>query len=97
MKEFHLNTTAQPARLIRKAKLIDLYGAGSTQIDDDVREGVMTSPIKPSKRLCFWPEYEVAIINAARIAGRTPAELRELVQQLHAKRKADAAQLLPQG
>jgi prophage regulatory protein len=33
-----------------------------------------------------WPDYEVRALNAARIAGKTGDEIRELVDRLHAKR-----------
>ena len=33
-----------------------------------------------------WPDYEVKAINTARIAGKTDAEIKALVDRLHAKR-----------
>jgi prophage regulatory protein len=38
------------------------------------------------ERAVGWPNCEVQAINAARIAGKTEAEIRELVARLHAKR-----------
>jgi len=38
------------------------------------------------ERSVGWPDGEVKAINAARIAGKSDAELRELVTRLHAKR-----------
>lgn len=51
-----------------------------------IRGGVFTRPVKIGERAVGWPESEVDAINAARIAGKTEAELRELVQRLHVKR-----------
>ena len=51
-----------------------------------VRDGVLTKPVKIGERAVGWPEHEVDAINAARIAGKSKAEIRELVQRLHAKR-----------
>jgi prophage regulatory protein len=38
-------------------------------------------------RAVGWPEHEVTAINAARIAGKSDAEIRELVFRLEAARK----------
>ena len=52
----------------------------------DITRGLMTRPVKLSRRAAGWPADEVEAINAARIAGRTEAEIRALVERLHAKR-----------
>jgi prophage regulatory protein len=41
-------------------------------------------------RAVGWPAHEVAALNAARIAGRPEADIRALVTQLEAARKAVA-------
>jgi len=97
MKELHLNTTTQPERVLRAAELLSILSCAKSKLHKDVKDRVMTAPIRPSHRMAFWPESEVRIIQAARIAGKTPDELRAIVEQLHAKRQADAANLLPQG
>ena len=51
-----------------------------------VREGLFTRGIAIGQRAKGWPDYEVSQINAACIAGKTEAEIRELVTRLHAKR-----------
>ncbi|MET3916114.1 prophage regulatory protein [Variovorax sp. OAS795] len=51
-----------------------------------VRDGLLTKPIKIGQRAVGLPDYEVSAINAARIAGKSDAEIRELVHRLHAKR-----------
>ncbi|KQU87631.1 hypothetical protein ASC78_25990 [Variovorax sp. Root318D1] len=51
-----------------------------------VRAGLLTKPIKIGQRAVGLPDYEVSAINAARIAGKSDAEIRELVHRLHAKR-----------
>ena len=50
------------------------------------REGLFTSGVAIGQRAKGWPDYEVQAINAARIAGKSEAEIRELVKTLHAKR-----------
>ena len=47
-----------------------------------IRAGLFTT----GQRSVGWPSDEVQAINAARIAGKSEAEIRELVKRLHAKR-----------
>lgn len=55
-----------------------------------IRAGLFTKPVSIGERAVGWPDSEVQAINAARIAGKPEAEIRELVCRLHAKR-ADLA------
>ena len=55
-----------------------------------INDGLMTKPVKIGQRSVGWPDYEVAAINAARIAGQSENEIRELVKRLHAKRLEQA-------
>lgn len=55
-----------------------------------IRAGLFTKPVPIGMRAVAWPDSEVQAINAARIAGKSEAEIRELVSRLHAKR-ADLA------
>ena len=51
-----------------------------------IKAGLFTSGVAIGQRSRGWPSNEVKAINAARIAGKSEAEIRELVQRLHAKR-----------
>jgi prophage regulatory protein len=51
-----------------------------------IREGLWTKPVPIGQRSVGWPDYEVRALNAARIAGKTGDEIRQLVDRLHAKR-----------
>ena len=51
-----------------------------------VRNGTLTTGVAIGQRSRGWPDYEVKAIAAARIAGKTDTEIRELVKVLHAKR-----------
>ncbi len=53
-------------------------------------QGLWPSQISLGGRAVGWPANEVAAINAARIAGKTDDEIRELVTKLKAARKAVA-------
>ena len=52
-----------------------------------IREGLFTQGVAIGQRARGWPDYEVKAINQARIAGKSDAEIRELVTVLHAKRQ----------
>ena len=51
-----------------------------------IKAGLFTRPVQIGQRAVGWPSDEVQAINAARIAGQSEAEIRELVNRLHAKR-----------
>lgn len=51
-----------------------------------IRAGLFTSGVPIGQRAKGWPDYEVKAINAARIAGKSDDEIRNLVIALHTKR-----------
>jgi prophage regulatory protein len=53
---------------------------------NDIRDGLLTTGVAIGQRSKGWPSHEVKAIAAARIAGKSNAEIRELVKVLHAKR-----------
>ena len=59
-----------------------------------IRVGLWTQPVKIGERSSGWPSEEVQAINAARIAGASDEQIRELVNQLHAKRAEKLAVLM---
>lgn len=63
------------------------FARGDTAIGADIKGGLLTAPIKYSSRKNVWPSYEIEQLVAARVAGYTNDQIRELVKQLHAKRK----------
>lgn len=54
----------------------------------DIQNGLFTQPVAIGARAVGWPTTEVAALNAARIAGKSDNEIRDLVIQLEAARKA---------
>ncbi len=52
-----------------------------------ITQGLWTKPISLGGRSVGWPASEVETLNAARIAGKSDAEIRELVVLLEADRK----------
>lgn len=55
-----------------------------------ISQGLWTKPISLGARTVGWPANEIAALNAARIAGKSDDEVRELVAQLEAARKSSA-------
>lgn len=53
----------------------------------DMNDGLFTMPVRIGARSVGWPESEVEAINLARIAGKTDAEIKALVQKLHKRRQ----------
>ena len=51
-----------------------------------IKAGLFTKAVPIGERSVGWPDYEVKAINSARIAGKTEADIRDLVNRLHAKR-----------
>ncbi len=49
-------------------------------------QGLWPKPVAIGARAVGWPSGEVEALNAARIAGRSDAEIRELVAKLQAAR-----------
>ncbi len=51
-----------------------------------IRDGLFTKPVPIGQRAVGWPDDEVRAICAARIAGQSEAQIRDLVSRLHARR-----------
>jgi prophage regulatory protein len=52
-----------------------------------ISQGLWTKPVSLGFRAVGWPSDEVEALNAARIAGKTDDEIRDLVAKLEAARK----------
>lgn len=55
-----------------------------------IAQGEFPKPVSLGGRAVGWPASEVAALNAARIAGKSNAEIRDLVVKLEAARKTTA-------
>ena len=53
-----------------------------------ISQGLFTKPVSLGARAVGWPASEVTALNAARIAGKSDAEIRELVIKLESARKS---------
>ncbi len=59
-----------------------------------IKAGLFTEPVKIGQRSVGWPDDEVKALCAARIAGLSDDQIRELVSTLHAKRAERLAALM---
>lgn len=55
-----------------------------------ISQGLWPEPVQIGARSVGWPAREVAALNAARIAGQSDNEIRQLVRDLMAARKQGA-------
>lgn len=76
--------------LLRMPDVNRLSGLARQTIHRDIRRGTFPKPVKLGTASA-WPEREVAAINAAKIAGKTDDEIRELVADLQAQRASATA------
>jgi len=73
---------------LRLPAVLAATGRSRSSLYADVKAGLFVAPIKIGRRASAWPSDEVAAIIRARIAGATEDEIRELVAQLVAARRA---------
>lgn len=77
-----------PNALVRLPGVIALTGMGRATIYDYMQRGLFVQPVKLGPKLAAWPRDEIDRINAARIAGRSPDEIKALVVALVDARKS---------
>ena len=85
---------ASPIPMLRPVVVRPLLGLSATGMADAEKAGLLVRPVRISKRAVAYPANELAAINAARISGSSDAEMRALVNKLHAARGAIADQSL---
>lgn len=76
--------------LLRLPAVMNATGLTRSTLYLRIKQRLMTPPVKLGERVAAWPADEVEAINAARIAGKTTDEIRELVGQLEQQRTAKA-------
>lgn len=76
------------ATIWRLPKVLEEQGTSRSTFYENVKRGLMTPPVKLGARAVGYPADEVKAVNAARIAGATEDQLRQLVARLAANRRA---------
>ena len=73
--------------ILRKQRVKSAFGnIGNSTIYNWVELMLLTPPVKIGLRASGWPQSEIEAISAARIAGKTNSEIRQLVERLIAAR-----------
>jgi prophage regulatory protein len=75
-------------KILRLPMVTDATGLPPSTLYAKITEGTFPPPVKLGLRSAGWPESEINVINAARIAGKSKKELRTLVVKLVANRKS---------
>ena len=73
--------------IFRLPNVIEQSGLSRSSVYLRISQGLLTKPISLGGRAVGWPADEVNVLIAARIAGKSDDEVRELVQSLEANRK----------
>lgn len=76
--------------LLRLPAVMSATGLTRSTLYLRIKQRLMTPPVKLGERVAAWPADEVEAINAARIAGKTTDQIRELVAQLEQQRTTRA-------
>lgn len=76
--------------ILRAKPVLNITGDSQSGLYAKMADGTFPRPVRIGLRSVGWPAGDVAAINAARIAGKSDAEIRALVAKLHAARKAAA-------
>ncbi len=77
-------------RILREPNVTEARGISRSTMWVEIKKGLFPHPVRIGSRSVGWPESEVAAINRAIIAGKSEAEMRELVQRLESARQAAA-------
>ena len=80
-------------RLLRCPSVLQANGDSRSTFYSRISKGLWTRPVSIGPRAVAWPASEVAALNAARIAGKSDDEIRQLVARLHAARDTAVADL----
>lgn len=74
--------------VLRLAAVQEATGVSRSTLYLHITQGLWPRPVRIGARAVGWPSEETAAIRTARIAGKTDEEIRQLVLQLIAARKA---------
>jgi prophage regulatory protein len=74
--------------ILRRPDLLAHTGYSRSTLYLRISQGLWTKPVRIGMRAVGWPAREVAALNAARIAGKSDADIRRLVAELEAERRS---------
>jgi prophage regulatory protein len=74
--------------ILRIGAVLASNGLSKSTLYAQITDELWTQPVALGRRAVGWPASEIDALNAARIAGKSDEEIRELVAKLHAARRA---------
>lgn len=74
--------------LLRRTAVEQITGYSRSTIYRKIKCGLFSRPISIGGDRVAWPQSEVEALNKARIAGKSDAEIKQLVVELEAARGA---------
>jgi prophage regulatory protein len=79
----------RPARFnfLRIPVTLKRIGRSRSGLYADIKAELFPAPVHIGLRTVAYPDYEIDLMNAATVAGKSPEEIRELVAALMAARK----------
>ncbi|WP_051170832.1 hypothetical protein [Spongiibacter marinus] len=75
-----------PFKFLRPRDRLALLGENKTSDYRKRKEGLLPEMVELGPRTKGTPDYEIEIVQCARLAGANDAEMRELVKAIHAAR-----------
>ena len=88
-KKMTTHQNKQAVSMLRIPAVLQRRGRSRSSHYADIKAGLFVKPVLIGLRATGTPDYEVEVLIAARIAGKTDEEIRALVIRLEADRKAD--------
>lgn len=73
-------------KILRLPRLLEQTGYSRSTLYQRIADGLWTRPVAIGLRAVGWPDSEVSTLIAARIAGKTLPEIRDIVLKLQAAR-----------
>ena len=95
MQDTNANTNPRSFKWLRLRDLIELDKQSRSTIYSEVSDGTRTKPVRISANCSAWPDFERDETNAAKLAGASKAELRKIVDRLHADRTGSNIEAVP--
>jgi prophage regulatory protein len=77
--------------LLRLPAVLCRIGNSRSALCANMAAGLFPRPVKIGRRASAWSSSDVEAVNAARIAGKSDAEIRRLVEALHYQRAPSEA------
>lgn len=75
-------------KLLKLHGVLALTATSKSTHYENIKQGLMVSPVSQGLQAVAYPEHEIQAIIAARIAGKSNDDIRTLVAELIKQRKA---------